>query len=289
MAGDFQGWDGRNTLLFDDGTEGDQTAGDGLFARTITFAEPGRYLWRVLPCGDWTQAVPERAAWFFVTTPDQPITFTFRAADVESRFWPNTYALTANDTLPARLVAVGTFKMSLGTTRTPSPDFSRSTAISSSWLTASRNLAPIRHMCPCRDVMRAWGPTAVPWRPHPWNSPARVASEWVLFQYDGRSSRIAVLYQIPWWLGWLGFEHGAQIVAALALVGVFVLAVQVINLWFVKRPDWQSSAGCPTCQGELRRVNRTTTDYLLGLVGIPVRRYKCRQCGWQGRRIHRHH
>ena len=35
-------------------------------------------------------------------------------------------------------------------------------------------------------------------------------------------------------------------------------------------------------------VNRTTADYLFGLVGIPVRRYQCPNCGWQGRRIHRH-
>ncbi|MCB8982106.1 MAG: hypothetical protein H6657_32295 [Ardenticatenaceae bacterium] len=289
LAGDFQGWDGRNTLLFDDGTEGDQTAGDGLFARTITFAEPGRYLWRVLPCGDWTQAVPERAAWFFVTTPDQPITFTFRAADVESRFWPNTYALTANDTLPARLVAVGTFQNE--------PWNNKDTLTGLQPLNSDQ--FQLAYRVPQPGTYQAYvsvqgrdesvGANGRSMEATPLEFTTRVASEWVLFQYDGRSSRIAVLYQIPWWLGWLGFEHGAQIVAALALVGVFVLAVQVINLWFVKRPDWQSSAGCPTCQGELRRVNRTTTDYLLGLVGIPVRRYKCRQCGWQGRRIHRHH
>lgn len=289
LAGDFQEWNGSNTLLLDDGTEGDQKADDGIYSRTVTFAEPGRYLWRVLPCGDWSQAVPERAAWVFVTEPEQPITFTFRAAAVESRFWPDTYALTADDTLPARLVAVGTFQTK------PWDNKDELTGLRP----LNRDQFQLAYRVPRPGTYQAYvsvlgrgesiGANGRSMRAIPLEFTTRVASEWVLFQYDGRSSRIAVLYQIPWWLGWLAFERGALIMAILAVVGAIVLGVPVVNRRFVQRPEWQHAAGCPNCQGELRRVNRTTADYLLGLVGIPVRRYKCRNCDWQGRRIHRHH
>lgn len=289
LAGDFQGWDGRSTPLLDDGSQGDETAGDGLYTRTVTFAEPGRYLWRVLPCGDWGQAVPDRAAWIFVTTPDQPITFTFRAGEVESRFWPDAYALTADDTLPARLVAVGTFQTE------PWNNKDSLTGLQP----RNRNQFQLAYRVPRPGTYQAYlsvqgrgesiGANGRSLEAVPLEFTTRKASEWVLFQYDGRSSRMAILYQIPWWLGWLGFEHGAQIIAVLAFLGLLILGIQVLNLRFVKHPDWQHTAGCPNCQGELRRVSRTTADYLLGLVGIPVRRYKCRQCGWEGRRMHRHH
>ena len=109
IAGNFQEWNGKNTPLLDDGTEGDRTAGDGIYSRSITFAEPDKYLWRVLPCGNWEMAVPEKSAWVFTTRPDQPVTFTFNPKMPPSNLWPRTYALTTDDTLPARPVAVGSF------------------------------------------------------------------------------------------------------------------------------------------------------------------------------------
>lgn len=288
LAGDFQGWDGRNMPLVDDGTQGDQTAGDGLFSRTVAFAEPGRYLWRVLPCGDWAQAVPERSAWAFVTAPDQPITFTFRPGEVTSRFWPNNFALTANDALPARLVAVGSFQdvpwdnqdSLTGLEPLNSDQFQLAYRVPRAG-TYEANLV-------VQGREEGIGASGRSMEPVPIEFTTRMASEWVLFQYDGRSSRIAILHQIPWWLGWLAFERGALILAGLSLIGVFVLGVQVVNRRLVQRPEWQHGAGCPNCQSDLRRVNRTSSDYLLGLVGVPVRRFKCANCGWQGRRIHRH-
>ncbi|MBK8904150.1 MAG: hypothetical protein IPM53_23425 [Anaerolineaceae bacterium] len=288
LAGDFQGWDGSSTQLLDDGSEGDQTAGDGLYSRTITFVEPGRYLWHVLTCGDWEQTIADRSAWVFVTAPDQAITFTFRPGEVDGRFWPNTYALTADDSLPARLLAVGNFQdvqwdnqdSLTGLDPLNSEQFQLAYRIPRPGMYEAYVAVQGRE-----EGIGAGGRSL---QPMPLTFTTQMASEWVLFQYDGRSSRIAILYQIPRWLGWLAFERGALIIAGLALLGAIVLGVQVLNRWFRQRPEWQHAAGCPNCQGDLRRVNRTTPDYLFGLVGIPVRRYKCHNCGWQGRRIHRH-
>lgn len=43
---------------------------------------------------------------------------------------------------------------------------------------------------------------------------------------------------------------------------------------------------CPACGSQdLRRVRRIRRDRLLGLLGIPVRRYVCPECRWLGARI----
>lgn len=290
LAGDFQEWSGVDTPLFDDGTEGDRTAGDNIYSRTITFDEPGRYLWRVLPCGKWDTAVPERSAWFFVTTPDQPITFTFNPSLPPGKSWPRSYAMAANDTLPARVVAVGTFQ------NRPWNNEDRQTQLAPSgnnqFELATRIQLPGQHetYVVVQGRNEGIGASGRSMQPVPLVFTTQFPSEMVVFQYDGRTERIAVLYGIPWWLGWLSYGWGARIFVVLSLLGTFVIGAQIAYQRVVLRPDKQYSAGCPNChQHDLQRISRETPDYLMDLVGIPVRRYKCNQCGWQGRRIYSHH
>lgn len=292
IAGDFQEWDGRSTPLFDDGTEGDGTAGDGIYSRSITFAEPGRYLWRVLPCGDWSQVVPEKSAWAFATAPNQPVTFTFNPAMPPSKLWPRTYAFTADDTLPARVVAVGTFQNK----RWDSEDSRTQLEPSGNGQFQLAYRVPLPSTYETYVVVQGRnegiGASGRSMEPIPLEFTTKFPSEMVVIQYDGRTDRIAVLYGIPWWLSWLSYGWGARIIAGLSVLGMFVLGAQIGYKRFVLRPDWQYSAGCPNCQQHnLRRIGRETSDYLLDMIGIPVRRYKCGQCGWEGRRIsqHQHH
>jgi hypothetical protein len=42
---------------------------------------------------------------------------------------------------------------------------------------------------------------------------------------------------------------------------------------------------CPKCKRHLERTNRTAIDKLIGIV-IPVRRYKCMGCFWEGLRVY---
>jgi hypothetical protein len=290
VAGDFQGWDGRNTALLDTGTEGDATAGDGIYARTVNFAEPGRYLWRVLPCGQWNSAVPEKSAWLFVTAPNQSVTFTFNPNVPAAGMWPSSYALTANDTLPARPVVVGSFQNK----RWNSDD-------------AQTMMAPIgneqyelTYRIPLPSTYETYvaiqgrsegiGASGRSMEPVPLEFSTEFPAEMVIVQYDARTDRIAVLSGLPWWLSWLSYGWGARIIAAVALLGAAVLAVQIGYSRVVLRPELQYSAGCPTCQQtDLHRINRETSDYALNLIGVPVRRFKCNQCGWEGRRIYRQH
>ena len=274
----------------DDGTEGDRTAGDGIYSRTVIFAEPARYSWRVLPCGQWDTAVPEKSAWVFATRPNQSITFTFNPAVPPSNLWPRSYALTANDTLPAPVVAVGSFQ----TNRWDSED--AHTAMKP----ISNGKYQLAYRIPLPGTYETYvslqgrnegiGASGRSLEPIPLEFTTEFPAEMVVIQFDATTDRIAVLSGMPWWLSWLGFGWGAKFIAGISILGALVLAAQISYSRVVKRPDWQYSAGCPNCEAhDLRRISRETSDYLLDIIGVPVRRYKCNQCGWEGRRIYRKH
>lgn len=290
IVGDFQEWIDYDTPLVDDGTEGDRAAGDGIYSRTVLFAEPGRYLWRVIPCGAWDLGVPEKSAWVFATMPDQSITFTFNPDISPSHMWPNTYAFTASDTLPARPVAVGNFQVR----RWDSEDSRTQMAPSGNrqYQLAYRVPLPGTYetYVAIQGLEDGIGASGRSREPVPLEFTTEFPAEMVVFQYDGRTDRIAVLSGMPWWLSWLGYGWGARIIAGISILGVLVLGAQIGYSRIVLRPDWQYSAGCPNCEAhDLRRVSRENSDYVLDLFGVPVRRYKCSQCGWEGRRIYRKH
>ncbi|GJM42253.1 MAG: hypothetical protein DHS20C20_25350 [Ardenticatenaceae bacterium] len=290
LTGDFAEWNGRSLPLSDDGTNGDRDSGDNLYSRTVTFEETGRYLWRVLPCGQWNLAVPERSAWVFVTEPNQEITFTFNPEMPASRLWPRTYAFTANDTLPARVVAVGSFQPN----RWDNEDSNTQMEPIGKGQFQLVYRVPLPHSYETYVVVQGRsegiGASGRSMEPIPLEFSTEFPSELVVIQYDARTDRIGVLSGMPWWLSWLGFGWGARIIMAFALLGFLLLAAQTSYSRVLKRPDWQYGAGCPNCQQhDFTRITRETPDYLLDLIGVPVRRYKCNQCDWEGRRIYRSH
>ena len=288
LAGDFQEWDGRTTPLLDDGTQGDSAAGDGIFSRTVIFAEPGRYLWRAMPCGQWELGVPEKSAWVFATTPNQPITFTFTPSLPATDLWPQTYALKASDTLPGRPVAVGSFQ----TRQWDSEDVTTQMRPSGNgqYQLNYRVRLPGSYEAyvAVQGQEEGFGADGRSREPIPLTFTTQSPMETVVIQYDGRTDRIAVLYGIPGWLSWLGYSSGARVLAALSFFGALVLGAFMGYGRFVLHPNRQYSAGCPNCQQHtLQRINRETSDYLLDIIGVPVRRYRCSQCGWKGRRMKR--
>ena len=69
-----------------------------------------------------------------------------------------------------------------------------------------------------------------------------------------------------------------------ALVSYMILRRRVLE-----NPMLYSDAGCPQCwEDELIRVRRQKTDRLIAHIGIPVRRYNCRNCDWAGLRLGGH-
>lgn len=76
----------------------------------------------------------------------------------------------------------------------------------------------------------------------------------------------------------------AIILAIIALVSYFILRHRVRENSML-----YSDAGCPQCwEYELVRVRRHKPDRVIAYLGIPVRRYKCRNCDWGGLRLGDH-
>lgn len=85
---------------------------------------------------------------------------------------------------------------------------------------------------------------------------------------------------------WLAHEGGAQASGTAffvigAAVGVWRLRIYALE----KREFW--STACPDCKVEntLKRIHRTRRDRLLNWLTIPTRRYRCRNCKWEGLRL----
>ncbi len=88
---------------------------------------------------------------------------------------------------------------------------------------------------------------------------------------------------ISWPIG-LQTGHFVLLSSLILALLLFILArVRIVR----NRSMWPST-GCPSCQErELFRVFRSRRDHLISSIGIPVARYQCLECEWQGRRIHR--
>jgi hypothetical protein len=69
---------GDDSRLYDDGTNGDVAAGDGVYSRQVTIATPGSYQWKV-SLDVWADSWPKGVvnSWFRTTGPNETVTFTF--------------------------------------------------------------------------------------------------------------------------------------------------------------------------------------------------------------------
>jgi hypothetical protein len=70
---------------------------------------------------------------------------------------------------------------------------------------------------------------------------------------------------------------GGLVLASLLFLSLMrVRVLRKHHLWLV--------SGCPHChERDLIRIRRLPNDRLLSTLGLPVRRYACRSCTWQGR------
>jgi hypothetical protein len=84
---------------------------------------------------------------------------------------------------------------------------------------------------------------------------------------------------------WLSSDSKGFILA-MALTMVAVVSFLALRYRARRNPLLCSGAGCPNClEHEFIRVRRRRLDRLVAGLGIPVRRYVCRNCSWGGLRI----
>ena len=91
--------------------------------------------------------------------------------------------------------------------------------------------------------------------------------------------------------GWVNFSNWiTQGDRALNFFAIAVLTSMffafMARFWLKRNRTFYIQSGCPQCgEYELIRVRRWRGDRLLGSLGVPVRRYACRNCTWQGLRL----
>jgi len=106
-AGAFNGWNNAGNQLYDDGTNGDLVASDGIFSADITIATPGRYEWKVTAWADWGTTFPSSNSWLITTTPNQVVKITFNTNTYADGWSPTVNIINANDMPADPIVAVG--------------------------------------------------------------------------------------------------------------------------------------------------------------------------------------
>lgn len=115
VAGSFQGWDNSSTALFDDGTNGDLVAQDGVFSRDVSIASSGDYEWKAVECGNWGVTRPAANSWFSTSVANQVVKLTLdtrdHSVDAGLMMLPGWDIVNVwGDTLPASFTAVGSFQ-----------------------------------------------------------------------------------------------------------------------------------------------------------------------------------
>ncbi|GAB4286836.1 MAG: hypothetical protein Kow0098_02530 [Ignavibacteriaceae bacterium] len=105
--GDFNGWDVTDQL-YDDGTNGDPVAGDGIYSKSVVIATAGRYEWKVATA-DWSTSYPSSNSWLKVDNDNTEVLFTFDTNSYSDIWLPATNIVNCSDQIPPTndVVAVG--------------------------------------------------------------------------------------------------------------------------------------------------------------------------------------
>ncbi len=114
VAGGFNGWNNGSQPLFDDGTNGDLVANDGIFSFAYTYAASGLQEWKAVECNTWNGFPPSGNAWAHTSAANQTVLFQLDthdySADAGATLYPTQQIVHSwGDDLPDSFTAVGDF------------------------------------------------------------------------------------------------------------------------------------------------------------------------------------
>ena len=115
FASELNGWDNASTPMFDDGTNGDFLADDGVYSLAMAIPTGGTYQWKAVECGGWSNTHPAQNSWVTTSSPNQVVTFTLDTNDhslnAGMALLPATNIVNVTgDSLPTSYTAVGSFQ-----------------------------------------------------------------------------------------------------------------------------------------------------------------------------------
>lgn len=271
--------------LRDSGEAGDILASDRVFSLDYVVPAAGTYEWRVADCADERVAYPEDAAWVSTATANQPVTFIFDSNERADRlFFPIPFVVSAvDDTENYRVV--GSFQDWM-----PDDRSGQLERINVGLYQQVRKIARAGNyeayvIAGDNDLaIDAYGRTT---KPIPFSFQTDRNGDYVIFLVDTDRGRASVLYDMPPILTSLAYGNGYLLlsIALAGLAGLLLLGL-LIRLLVMRNSRLYMESGCPNCgQQELMRIARRSSDRLLHLFGIPVYRYRCRNCTWEGKRL----
>ncbi|UCC62529.1 MAG: alpha-amylase [Anaerolineae bacterium] len=105
--GDFNGW-GLADPMYDDGSHGDATAGDGIYTALVTVAAPGRYEFKVAT-DDWSVSYPGSGNSWLDADASEVVAITFDT-NIYADGWLPTTNIIGVSTEPGTWTAVGNWQ-----------------------------------------------------------------------------------------------------------------------------------------------------------------------------------
>ncbi|MDY0125139.1 MAG: alpha amylase N-terminal ig-like domain-containing protein, partial [Anaerolineaceae bacterium] len=115
FASDLNGWNNSSTPMYDDGSNGDYIAGDGVYSMAMSVPTPGTYGWKAVECGNWSNGHPSANSWVTTGSPLQYVTFTLDTNDYSlnagmALLPASNIVNVKGDNLPTSYTAVGDFQ-----------------------------------------------------------------------------------------------------------------------------------------------------------------------------------
>ena len=115
LAGAMNGWNNASDPMYDDGTHGDQLAGDSVYSLSLTIPSPDTYQWKAVECGSWGNVHPAANSWFITSAANQLVIFTLDTNDYSANAGmallpAGNIVNVTGDTLPTSFTAVGDFQ-----------------------------------------------------------------------------------------------------------------------------------------------------------------------------------
>jgi len=112
VAGDFQGWNAETHQMYDDGTNGDVLAGDGIHSLLTTVEFAGRHEWKAAEFG-WAADWPVSGnSWFYTAADNEAVLFTFNVNVVGDGWLPDGNSPHTDHS--EALTLVGSLQVALG-------------------------------------------------------------------------------------------------------------------------------------------------------------------------------
>ncbi len=271
--------------LSDTGGSGDVVAGDNIFAVEFAPQQTGDLGWQVIDCENEALAFPPAGAWVQSSGPDQPVTFFFDSNRRDDPlFFAIPFVVTALDgSTDFRLV--GSFQG-----WDPDDPSNRLERVGAGVYQQVRQIdRPGRYEAYAisSDLDRAidaYGRTS---DPIPFAFEISEPDDYAVFLVDTNRGRASVLYGMPRFMTAIAYGNWYRaITAILGLIGLTLLGWMLARMAIMGNHSRWLDAGCPQCgQHELIRVSRQSQDRFLHFMGLPMYRYQCRVCTWQGTKL----